>query len=98
MTNDITSTHRADCIAILRDERAVIRLAVEPAYNPFGVLLTHGRYEVVCPLRSSRSGAPVVHAHGRTPDEAVEELRASWEDELRHAPFVFGDEVYGVPV
>ena len=98
MTHAIKSTHRADVIEILRDERADLVETVAPTFNNWGVLVEHGKYCVLCPLRSSRTDTPVMHAVGRTPDEAVAELRASWGDEYRFAPWIFDDSVYGVPV
>jgi len=98
----ITSAHRAEAIAILRDERARIVEAIAPTFNDFGVLIAHGRYDVRCPLRGSRSSFPVTHGRGRMVEEAVEETRASWEAELAGRPFICAhdesDDVFGVPV
>ena len=98
MTHQITSTHRADVIEILRDERATIREVVAPTFNDWGVLIAHGRYEVWAPLRASRTDNPFRMSKGRTPDEAVEDCRDTWGEQLRHAPFIFEDSVFGVPV
>lgn len=98
----ITSAHRADVIEILRDERATIVEVQAPTVTDLGVLVAHGRYDVRCPLRGSRSSFPVTHGRGRTIEEAIEETRASWADELAGLAFVcaveFADDVIGVPV